>query len=201
MVSKKTLVISPYSEQWLNPASYDLTLGSKALKSTREEKPIVNLEEERILSIGRGEFCEVLTRERLELPLDICARFGLRSYFTRKGLQMFGGPQVDPGFKGNLFVSLFNSGPRPLVLKYGEDFCTIEFTRLEEPSEKGYSGVYQNADDFPSENIEFIAGAKDVTLYEVVETMKAVRGDIRWMKWILVAIFGAILAALPARLI
>jgi hypothetical protein len=112
---------------------------------------------------------------------------------------MFGGPQVDPGFKGNLIVSLFNSGPRPIVLKYGDDFCTIEFTRLEEPSEKGYSGVYQNTDDFPSENIEFITGAKGVTLYEVVKLMKSLEGDVRWMKWLLLAIFAAIVGELLAR--
>ena len=199
MVSKKELLITPYSEKSLSPASYDLTVGGRALKSTREDNPIVNLEEEKVLSIGTGEFVEVLTRERLELPLDLCARFGLRSFFTRKGLQMFGGPQVDPGFKGNLIVSLFNSGPRPIVLKYGDDFCTIEFTRLEEPSEKGYSGVYQNTDDFPSENIEFITGAKGVTLYEVVKLMKSLEGDVRWMKWLLLAIFAAIVGELLAR--
>lgn len=199
MVSKKTLLITPYSERSLNPASYDLTVGGKALKSTREDNPIVNLEQEKVLSVGTGEFVELLTRERVELPTDICGRFGLRSYYTRKGLQMFGGPQVDPGFKGNLIVSLFNSGPRPIVLKYGEDFCTIEFNRLEQPSEKPYSGLYQNTDDFPSENIEFVTGAKGVTLYEVVKLMKSLEGDVKWMKYLLLAIFAAIVGELLAR--
>lgn len=194
--SKRTLVIEPFSEQLLHPASYDLTVGSKALKSTKADNPVVNLEVERILTIGTGEFVEVLTKERLEMPLDLCARFGLRSYFTRKGLIMFGGPQIDPGFKGNLVVSMFNTGPRPIVLKYGEDFCTVEFSRLEEPSEKGYSGAYQGVADFPSDNIEFIVGAKGVTLYEVVDVMKGLKSDVKWMKYILALILAGILAEL-----
>ncbi len=198
-VSKGTLVISSFNEKSLNPASYDLTVGPKALKGKKDGSPVVNLEQDRIIQIGTAEFVEVLTNERLELPNDICARFGLRSYYTRKGLLMFGGPQVDPGFKGQLIVSLFNSGPRIIVLKYGDDFCTIEFSRLDEPSEKGYSGVYQDTKDFPSENIEFIAGAEGVTLSNVVSVMQELQSDVRWMKYLLLLIFGAIVVEVLAR--
>lgn len=199
LVSKKVLIIDPFNERLLNPATYDLTVGARALKSTRAESPVVNLEAERVMAIGTGEFVEVLTRERLELPLDICARFGMRSYFTRKGLIFFSGPQVDPGFKGNLVISLFNTGPRPIVLKYGDDFCSIEFTRMEEPSEKGYSGPYQGLSDFPSDNIEFIMGAKGITLYEVVDVMKALKSDVKWMKYLLGLILAGIVAEILSR--
>ena len=166
------------------------------MRSTKDGSPVVDVEKERMIQIGTGEFVEVFTMEKFAFPSNMCGRMGLRSYFTRKGLILFSGPQIDPGFKGNLIVSLFNTGPRTIVLKYGEDFCTIEFTRLEENVEKPYSGSYQEQTDFPSENIEFIIGAKGVTLYEVVDVMKALRGDVKWMKWLMVAIFGGILAAI-----
>jgi len=202
LVEKKELKIDPFDLRCLAPASYDMRVGDKALKSAREEGgPVVDLSREKVMTIGTGEFVEVLTLERLELPADIAGRFGIRSFYTRKGLLSFAGPQVDPGFRGYLNISLFNSGPRPIVLKHGDSFCTIEFSRLEKPSEKPYEGQYQDQKDFPSDNIEFILGAKGVTLYEVVETMKALRGDVKWMKWLLVAIFGALLAAILTRLI
>ena len=43
-----------------------------------------------------GEFVEVLTLEKVNMPNNVCARMGIRSYFTRKDLVPFVGPQVDP---------------------------------------------------------------------------------------------------------
>ncbi len=150
----KTKLIEPFDEMLLSPASYDLRVGQRILKSRRDgDTPIVNLETERILQIGTAEFVEILTLEKVNMPMDLCGRMGIRSYYTRKGLISFVGPQIDPGFKGNLIVSLFNTGPRPIVLKYGEAFCTVEFSKLDAPSKKAYSGEYQGQTDFPSENI------------------------------------------------
>lgn len=200
---KKLKLIEPFDESLLGPASYDMRIGQRVLKSIkgRGESPIVNLEEERVLQIGTGEFVEVLTLEKVHLPNNICGRMGVRSYFTRKGLVSFVGPQVDPGFEGNLVISLFNTGPRTIVLKYGEPFCTIEFSELSEPCGKPYSGVYQRQNDFPSDNVEFIIGAKGITLYEVVDVMRGLRSDVKWLKILLLAIFGALVAAIIGRII
>lgn len=197
-IKKKELIISDFSEDLLQPASYDLRVGRKAIKSTTDrDSPLVDLEKERILQIGTGEFVEVLTLEKLELPNTISGRIGIRSYFTRKGLVFFAGPQIDPGFKGHLSISLFNTGPRPVIMKYGEPFCTVEFSKLDKPARKSYSGPYQNQYDFPTDNIEFIMGAKGITLYEVSETMKRLSVDVKWMKYIL----GLILAAMITSII
>lgn len=108
-----------------------------------------------------------------------------------------GGAHVDPGFSGHLVVSVFNTGPRPIVLRYGEPFCTMEFSKLESPSEKPYSGAYQNQEDFPSENIEFLIGAGGTTLYEVVQAMETMKTDLKWVKWLL----GFILAVMLGQLV
>ena len=79
-------LITPFDPNLLSPASYDIRVGVRAIKSVSEKNPLVNLEEERILQIGTGEFAEILTLEKLNLPRDVCGRFGLRSYFSRKGL-------------------------------------------------------------------------------------------------------------------
>jgi len=201
--AQKKKLIEPFDENLLGPASYDLRVGQRVLKSIRkkEETPIVNLELERVLQIGTGEFIEVLTLEKVNLPENICGRMGIRSFFTRKGLVSFVGPQVDPGFKGNLVISLFNTGPRTIVMKYGEPFCTIEFSELSAPCEKPYSGSYQGQNDFPSDNIEFIVGAKGITLSEVVDVMQGLRSDVKWLKILLLLILGALIAGVLARII
>lgn len=200
---KEEKLIEPFDETLLGPATYDLRVGRRALKSLRkgEKGPLINLEEARVLQIGTGEFVEIMTMERVRLPKNLCGRMGIRSYFTRKGLVSFVGPQVDPGFKGNLVISLFNTGPRPLVVKYGEPFCSIEFHELATPCEKPYSGAYQGQDDFPSDNIEFVIGAKGVTIAEVVDVMKGLRSDVKWLKILLFLIFGALIAGVIARII
>lgn len=142
-----------------------------------------------------------MSREKLTLPEALCGRIGLRSYYSRKGVILFSGLQIDPGFDGYLIVSLFNTGPRPVILKYEDPFCTVEFNRLSQPAQKGYSGAYQHQTSFPSDNIEFIIGARGVTLYEVVETMKGLRSDMNWVKVLLALILAALLAALFTKLI
>lgn len=93
-------LIAPFNPDLLSPASYDIRVGPRAIRSVRERRPLVNLEEERILQIGTGEFAEILTLERLNLPRDVCGRFGLRSYFARKGLILFGGGTCRPRVLG-----------------------------------------------------------------------------------------------------
>ncbi len=196
------LKIEDFSENLLQPASYDLRVGRRGLKSVKEERsPVIDLEREGILQIGTAEFVELLVYEKLELGPNIAGHMGLRSYFTRKGLILFSGPQIDPGFHGYLNVSLFNTGPRPIVLKFRDPFCTVEFVRLGRSAEAPYSGPYQNQNDFPSDNIEFIIGAKGVTLYEVVEIMKNLRYDVKWLKWLLLAILAALIAALVSKVV
>jgi len=109
----------------------------------------------------------VLSAERLELPLDMSGRFGIRSEFARRGLNAFGGIQLDPGFEGRLIVNLLNVGPEPITITFGEPFFSVEFQRLEEPAESGYSGTYQYQEDFPQEQYEFIISARTTSLAEI----------------------------------
>jgi len=87
----------------------------------------------------------------------------------------FGGIQVDPGFVGRLAISLFNVGPESIQLRVGTPIFTIEFDRLEEPTARPYSGEYQNQEDFPAEQYNFILGAHTVSLAEIPDLKEQVR--------------------------
>ena len=98
--------ISPYSPDQLQPASYDLRVGSEGI-TTRSEHTI-DIEEKGLLILSPGDFGIVVTREEIELDLKHTARIGLRSKYARKGIIATAGPQIDPGYRGRLKIGLTN---------------------------------------------------------------------------------------------
>ena len=101
--SSNTLGISPFHDDALEPASYDMHLYWQVLRSPTRYSigREIDLREEadNTLSLEPGRFAAVLTEEVLHLPLTMIGRFGLRSGLTRQGLVAFPGIQVDPGFR------------------------------------------------------------------------------------------------------
>ncbi len=162
-------------ETQLQPASVDLRLGRKAFK----DKVIPLTEDDGFITIDRSEFVAVQTLEQLHLSQGICGRMGLRSKFTRKGLIMFSGPQIDPGFHGILSLSLFNTTNRPVTMSYGELFCTVEFSRTDTQASRGYSGDYQNQFDFRSEDISYLMEMKGMSFAEVLFAVKSLQESVR----------------------
>ncbi|MDP2930094.1 MAG: dCTP deaminase [bacterium] len=171
LVNQGKLVIDPFVPSHTQPASYDLRVGSKILASpTGPEKlgKIVILTKEKpVYSIESGQMVGVISFEKISVPLDLCGRFGIRSSFARKGINAFGGLQLDPGFKGRLILNLLNVGPEPVPIKLGDLLFTIEFERLDEPAESPYSGPYQEQDDFPEDQYNYIISAHTTSLAEI----------------------------------
>lgn len=172
------LEISPFYDDALQPASYDMRLHWKILLSPTRHQVGRDIdlrdEREQTLDLEPGRFAAILTEEVLWLPLSLSGRFGLRSEFTRQGLVAFPGIQVDPGFKGRLAISLLNAGPEPIGLKHGTKMFTIEFHTLDSPATQGYEGDYQNQYDFPEDQKQFILNAHTVSLSEI----QSFQGDL-----------------------
>lgn len=120
-----------------------MRLGNDVFLVSGQSAGTRDLEATRILIIGASEFALVGTYETLELPNDIVGHFGLKSSLSRRGLYASIGAQIDPGFRGRLFVSLFNLTPAPIPIAYKDTFLTVEFSRLEHPPTTGYDGPNQ----------------------------------------------------------
>src|SRR4051812_38030651 len=104
------LVIEPFSEDSLQPASYDFRVGPGAFTSSTREK--VDVSEKGLIVIEPGDFAVLETRERVGLSAQIAALLGLRSEYARQGLLMLSGPQIDPGFRGVLVIRIVNLAPK-----------------------------------------------------------------------------------------
>lgn len=180
LVKSGHLVIDPFDETLVQPASYDLLLGNKVLASPLgpDQLGATIILDNRSPSyrIQTGQMVAVLSSETLVFPLDVCSGgFGIRSEYARQGLIAFGGVQLDPGWKGHVTINLQNVGPEPVTITKDTPFFTIEFHRLEEPASNGYSGRHQQQDDFPDDQYEFILGARTTSLAEIPDLRRQVK--------------------------
>jgi len=174
-------VISPFNEESLQPASYDLFIGEVMLPPRTSAEPVryINLKEVKSLPLQTAEFAHVKTREVLKLPSNICGHIGIKSSLTRKGVIGFFGIQVDPGYEGSIFVSLLNVGPRPVELKQDETYITIEFEKLGKPAKREYIGPYQKQYAFPEPIRKYMEEAGTSSLYNMKQTIEALEDMYR----------------------
>lgn len=168
--------IEPLEDAKVEPASVDLTLGHEAFLGKEDEKR--HLDEGDVLSLPAGATAIVLTQERIELGDTIAGNIGLRSHFTRKGIDLLSGPQIDPGFAGPLHLVLINLSPSQQVIEFGERFVTIEFRRLSDPVADTYSGRYQTQEHITAEEIRDLKEGEGIALSEAVKAMQNIAKDV-----------------------
>ncbi|MBS7644773.1 dCTP deaminase [Candidatus Bathyarchaeota archaeon] len=122
-VMNRSLVIEPFKDELVKPAGYDLRCGES-------------------LDIAPEEHRLTFTLERIGVPLDLAGILHLRSSFVREGL-IGGLSLVDPGFKGQLTIALYNAGDAIISISRGEPFIQASFIELSRSASRGYSGKYQ----------------------------------------------------------
>lgn len=120
------LAIEPFEEGCLSPAGYEARLGS-----TIKLKP--------------GEHCLAYTLEVFKLPLDLAGFIYLRSSLAREGL-IGSFAVIDPGFRGQLTLPMFNAGRNVVEVEGGERVVQVVFYKLSSPASRGYAGSYQGSE-------------------------------------------------------
>lgn len=199
------ILIDEFSEHCLQPASYDLRVGEKLLASHSDRE--INLAEQGSARIRAGEFALLNTFERLELSPSMAASIGIRSYYTRKGLILLAGSQVDPGYEGYLTLGVYNASPRDFTLEYREPFSTIEFHGLNQPVAEPYeSSSAQKSADIPKEDKDYLRTLETESLSEMSESVRQLSENMQTLTTItykvvlpiLVLIFGTVVASFVA---
>jgi len=121
----RSLILTPYEPGCLNGAGYDLRLGMD-------------------VDLRGGEHRLVATLERVELPADLVGTLHIRSSLARAGV-MGSLALVDPGFRGQLTISLFNASSEPLSMKKGDKFLQMVLHLLSTKTTHPYQGKYQDS--------------------------------------------------------
>ena len=151
MLDEGTLVVTPLEENQIQPASIDIRIGNTY--SIVEDSPsgIIRLNEEieyRQITADKyillpGQFVLATTMEFVELPNNLTAFVEGRSSLGRLGLFIQNAGWVDPGFKGEITLELFNANRCAIELNAGRRVGQLVFAKLDEHALNPYGGKYQ----------------------------------------------------------
>jgi dCTP deaminase len=146
------IVIDPWDEAMVQPASVDIRLGDSfrvfhnhRVTAIDLRDPPRNLTEEVVIGDGEpfaihpGEFVLGRTLETVEIPEDIVCRIEGKSSIGRLGLIVHATAGfVDPGFRGSLTLEITNLTRVPIKLYAGLPIAQLSFMALDRPAEHPY---------------------------------------------------------------
>lgn len=151
MLDSGELKITPLEKSQIQPASVDIRLGNTFSIVEDSHTGIVTLENEiRYKTITSdtylllpNQFVLATTMEYIELPNDLTAFVEGRSSLGRMGLFIQNAGWVDPGFKGEITLELYNANRCAIELKAGRRVGQLVFAGMDETALNPYSGKYQ----------------------------------------------------------
>lgn len=151
MMDEGTLKISPIEEGQVQPASVDIRLGNTF--SIVEDSPsgIITLENEikyKTITTDTyillpNQFVLATTMEYFDLPNDLTAFVEGRSSLGRMGLFIQNAGWVDPGFKGEITLELYNANRCAIELNAGRRVGQLVFAKMDGEALNPYNGKYQ----------------------------------------------------------
>lgn len=150
LISQKELRIDPLSDEQIQPASVDCTLGNHFLKINDSQKTHLDfnspIEYQDIISdsivVPAHTFLLATTNEYIALPNNITAFVEGRSSIGRMGLFIQNAGWVDAGFEGRITLELYNANSLPIVLTAGRRICQLVFCMMDKNAEQPYRGKY-----------------------------------------------------------
>ncbi len=143
--------ITPFHDEQVQPAGYDLTLGQQLLVYGREcpgggldtEAPLdmttpwTVAEGESVL-LQPGQFVLGATVEWISLGIRHSGQVSGISTLTRQGLVYPSGGTIDPGFAGHLTLPLHNVSPHRLRIAPGQRIGQLHVIRLSSAVDRPY---------------------------------------------------------------
>ena len=151
MLEEKTLEIYPIDPEQIQPASVDVRLGDTFSIVEDSSTGIIDLEHEiKYKTIKTdtyvllpGQFVLATTKEYFVLPDDLTAFVEGRSSLGRMGLFIQNAGWVDPGFRGEITLELYNANRCAIELKAGRRVGQLVFAKMDQAAQNPYRGKYQ----------------------------------------------------------
>ncbi len=151
MLKEHTLIVEPLKMEQIQPASIDIRIGNTYSVVEDSSSGIIDLDDEiRYKQITAekyillpGQFVLATTMEYFELPDNLTAFVEGRSSLGRMGLFIQNAGWVDPGFKGEITLELFNANRCAIELSAGRRVGQLVFAQLDDKALNPYRGKYQ----------------------------------------------------------
>ncbi|ARP49736.1 MULTISPECIES: dCTP deaminase [Caproicibacterium] len=151
LLKDNALKISPLEKEQVQPASVDIRLGNTFTVVEDVSEPIVQMtkavsyktiQADRYILLP-GQFVLATTLEYICLPNNLTAFVEGRSSIGRLGLFIQNAGWVDPGFKGEITLELFNANKCAIELQSGRRIGQLVLEQLDNEAEHPYHGKYQ----------------------------------------------------------
>ncbi|MBR2884046.1 MAG: dCTP deaminase [Clostridia bacterium] len=151
MIENKELIVEPLEKEQIQPASVDIRLGNTFSIVEDTSTGIINLENEikyKTITTDSyilmpNQFVLATTMEYFDLPDDLTAFVEGRSSLGRMGLFIQNAGWVDPGFKGEITLELYNANRCAIELKAGRRVGQLVFAKMDATALNPYNGKYQ----------------------------------------------------------
>jgi dCTP deaminase len=155
LVAEGRLIVEPWDESLVQPASVDVRLGDSfrvfhnhRVTAIDLRDPPRHLTEEVVVRRGEpfaihpGEFVLGRTLESVAIPDEVVARIEGKSSLGRLGLIVHATAGfVDPGFRGTLTLEITNLTRVPIQLYAGLPIAQLSFMALDAPAERPYGSA------------------------------------------------------------
>ncbi|MGA0206422.1 MAG: dCTP deaminase [Ilumatobacteraceae bacterium] len=144
-LATRRLLVEPYQQELVNPASLDVRLGENLLvelPTTTSLVPysIAGHTKEKPFMLQPHEFVLAETLEEFRLPDCIAGQLALKSSRAREGIEHLLAGYIDPGYKGRLTLELQNArSMHPVALWPGMRIAQIVFHKMSMLPGKDYS--------------------------------------------------------------
>ncbi len=123
--AQKCKMIDPFEKKDLRSAYYTLHIGDEYW--TGREKH--NIPDGGSVKIEPNGFVYIRVKEFLNVPFYIVARYSLCVTLVYRGLMLDNGLQIDPGFRGNIHIPIYNFTDDIKYLKRDDPLLSIEFVK------------------------------------------------------------------------
>lgn len=130
VIARGDISVDPFPiDVQFQPVSIDLRLGAVDvdLSSIGLHDMLTG---EKTYCLKPQQFALASTKETVGISSNVAATVHGKSTWARRGLQVHAAGLVDPGFKGQLTLELFNMSPHEIWLVQGETIAQISFTFL-----------------------------------------------------------------------
>lgn len=151
MLEEGSLSITPLQAGQIQPASVDIRLGntfsivedsSGGIITMGCEISYKTINTDTYLLLP-GQFVLATTMEYIVLPDNLTAFVEGRSSLGRMGLFIQNAGWVDPGFRGEITLELFNANRCAIELQAGRRIGQLVFAKMDDRARCPYAGKYQ----------------------------------------------------------
>ena len=138
------LIISPYDSEGITPVGYDLRIGDSYVIGG-EEKSLSAGGEVKIIPRG---IALVRTLEEIRMPKNkmLSGIITSKVSLSCRGISNIS-TTVDADWKGCLLIAIHNNSSKEIILKHGDQFCTILFLENKSAAKDGkYAKPHKRTD-------------------------------------------------------